>query len=121
MTSRNIRAELGDPCRSSTAGLDVSPPMMKDNSVPPDSRRRRRDVGRMSEILEDGASTRCMSVDLELPWSGMLMPDRSKATAWGHGFTLSGRRAPARGAWSEGAGAAGRAGESERLWERWRA
>jgi hypothetical protein len=47
-TSRNVRAELGNPCRSSTAGLDASPAVMNDNSVPPDRRSRCRVGGRIS-------------------------------------------------------------------------
>src|SRR5688572_22222113 len=50
MTSRNIRAELGDPCRSSTAGLAASPAVMKDNSVPLERRSRCR-VGRRFGLM----------------------------------------------------------------------
>src|SRR5688500_3190921 len=54
MTSRNIRAELGDPCNSSTAGLDASPAVVKDNSVPPDSRSRCGVAWRITRLLIDG-------------------------------------------------------------------
>src|SRR5688500_12345073 len=47
MTSLNMCAELGDPCRSSTAGLDACPPVMNDSSVPPDRRSRCRVATRM--------------------------------------------------------------------------
>jgi hypothetical protein len=50
-TSRNVRAELGNPCKSSTAGLDASPAVMKDNSVSPDRRSRCRVAGRISALL----------------------------------------------------------------------
>ena len=35
-----VRDELGKPCRSSSAGLDASPAVMKESSVPPDRRSR---------------------------------------------------------------------------------
>src|ERR671919_739244 len=40
MMSRKYRADCGVPCRSSTAGMDDSPEVMKDNSVPLERRTR---------------------------------------------------------------------------------
>src|ERR671918_2376711 len=51
--SRKYRADCGVPCRSSTAGLDDSPAVMKDNCVPPDSRSCCRFGARISAALLD--------------------------------------------------------------------